>query len=125
MRGQFKSRTYSRLTIPKRQILDSSELKEFADDNFRFNESGGMFSKRVENTAGKGKIARYEQFLLFQLCFQKICIAYTQKPGLVWERLMSELHCLLYWLHAFSIRMLLSHTVSEAQGNLGKRIYFS
>ena len=31
----------------------------------------------VENTVGKGEIARYEQFLLFLQCFQKICIADT------------------------------------------------
>ena len=29
--------------------------------------------KRVENTVGKGEIARYEQFLLFPQCFQKAC----------------------------------------------------
>ena len=34
----------------------------------------------------KEKIARYEQFLLFPQCFQKICTADTEKPGLVWER---------------------------------------
>ena len=28
-------------------------------------------SKWLENTVGKGKIACYEQFLLFPLCFQK------------------------------------------------------
>ena len=27
--------------------------------------------RRVENTVGKGEIARYEQFLLFPQCFQK------------------------------------------------------
>ena len=27
--------------------------------------------QRVENTVGKGEIAHYEQFLLFQQCFQK------------------------------------------------------
>ena len=43
-------------------------------------------SKWVENTIGKGEIARYEQFLLFPKCFQKTCTADTQKPGLVWER---------------------------------------
>ena len=32
-------------------------------------------SKRVENTVGKREIARYEQFLLFPLCFQKTFIA--------------------------------------------------
>ena len=44
---------------------------EFADDNFNFTESGGKFSKQVENTVGKGEIARYEQFLLFLQCFPK------------------------------------------------------
>ena len=29
---------------PKQQILDSSKLKEFADDNFEFDENGGKFS---------------------------------------------------------------------------------
>ena len=29
------------LLFPKRQILDSSKLKEFADDNFEFDENGG------------------------------------------------------------------------------------
>ena len=59
------------------QILDSSKLKEFTDDNFKFDENGRRFSKRVENTVGKGEIARYEQFLLFQQCFQKTYTADT------------------------------------------------
>ena len=54
------------------QILGSSKLKEFADDNFEFDECGRESSKRVENTVGKGEIARYEQFILFPECFQKI-----------------------------------------------------
>ena len=44
--------------ITRLQILDSSELKEFADDNFKFDENGRKLSKRVENTVGKGEIAR-------------------------------------------------------------------
>ena len=59
------------------KILDSSKLKEFADDNSWFDENGGNFSKRLENTVGKGEIARYEQFLLFPQCFQKTCSADT------------------------------------------------
>ena len=51
--------------ITRRQTLDSSKLKEFADDNFRFDENGRKLSKQVENTVGKGEIARYKQFLLF------------------------------------------------------------
>ena len=50
--------------FPKRQILDYSKLKEFAD-NLEFDKRGTIFSKRIENTVGKGEIARYEQFLLF------------------------------------------------------------
>ena len=41
------------LTFPKRQILDSSKLKGFADDNFMFHENGRMFSTTVENTVGR------------------------------------------------------------------------
>ena len=47
--------------IPKRKILDSSKLKQFADDNYKFDENGRKFFKRVENSVGKGEIARYEQ----------------------------------------------------------------
>ena len=55
------------LTLSKQQILESSKLKEFVDDNFRFDENGRKFYKRVQNVVGKGEIARCEQFLLFQL----------------------------------------------------------
>ena len=44
--------------ITKRQILDSSKQKEFADDNFKFDENGRKLSKRVENTVGKGLFPR-------------------------------------------------------------------
>ena len=43
--------------ITRGQILDSSKLKEFADDNFKFDENGRKLSERVENTVGKGEIA--------------------------------------------------------------------
>ena len=55
------------------KILDSSKLKDIADDNFKFDENSRKLSKRVENTVGKGEIARYEQFLLFPQCFHKVC----------------------------------------------------
>ena len=40
---------------------------------------------------GKGKIARFEQFLLFPRCFQKTFTADTKKPGLVWESVKAKL----------------------------------
>ena len=64
------------------QILDSSKLIEFADNNFRLDENGRKFSKRVESSVGKGEIARYEQFLLFLLCFQKTCTKTRKNQGL-------------------------------------------
>ena len=66
-------------------MLDSSKLKEFADDNFKFNENGRKLPKRVENTVGKKEIARYEQFLLFPQCFQKACFPGASKDVIVWE----------------------------------------
>ena len=63
--------------FPKWQILDSSKLKKFADDNFEYDENCREFSKRIEKTVGNGKIAHYEQFLLYPQCFQKSCTADT------------------------------------------------
>ena len=60
--------------LPKGQILDHPKLKEFADDNFEFDENSRFkFSNPVENTVGKRQITRYEQFLLFSQCFHKTC----------------------------------------------------
>ena len=39
------SRSKGFLPFPKRQILDYSKLKEFADDNFKLAENGIKFSK--------------------------------------------------------------------------------
>ena len=59
--------------FPNDKSLDSSKLKKFADDNIKFDKNGGTFLKQVENTLGKGEIARYKQFLLFPQCFQNTC----------------------------------------------------
>ena len=40
--------------FPKRQILYSCKLREFADNHFKSDENGGKFLRRVENTVGKG-----------------------------------------------------------------------
>ena len=65
------------LTLSQTTYLDSSKLKEFADNNFSFDENGKKLSKRVENAVGKGEIARYEQFLLFPQRFPTTCNADT------------------------------------------------
>ena len=73
----MSNKFYGSLPFPKCQIIDSSKLKEFTDNNFKFDENGRELFKWVENTVGKGEIARYEQFLLFPQCFQKTCTADT------------------------------------------------
>ena len=79
------------LPITRRQILDSSKLKEFADDNFKFDENGSNLSKGVENTVEKeGEIAGYEQFLLFPQCFQKASFPEASKGVIVWEWINSS-----------------------------------
>ena len=54
--------------FPKRKILDSSELKDFAGDNFKFDENGKKLSKRVENTVGKDL---YNIHVKTRACFGK------------------------------------------------------
>ena len=61
-------------------------MKQFADDNFKFDESDRKLIKRVENAVGKGEIACYKQFLLFPQRFQKTCTADAEKSVLVRER---------------------------------------
>ena len=49
----------------------------FADDYFKLDANDRKFSVWVENSAGKGEIAHYEQFLLFPQYFQETCTADT------------------------------------------------
>ena len=46
-------------------------MTEFADDNFKFENKGRKFSKKVKNIGEKGEIAPDKQFFVFQQCFQK------------------------------------------------------
>ena len=40
---------------------------------------GIQLSDWVENTVGKGEIARYKQFLLFPQCFRKLSVVNSSK----------------------------------------------
>ena len=55
------------------------QTKRVCRRQFQFYENGRQLSKWVENTVGKGEIPRYEQFLLFPLCFQKACFPGVSK----------------------------------------------
>ena len=71
--------------LPDDKILDWSKLKQSADDDFEFDVNSRKFSKLIENTVGKGKIALYEQFFLFPQCFQKASFPRASKVVIVWE----------------------------------------
>ena len=94
-RNSKPSNTTNRLNpLPDDKISDRSNLKQSADDNFKFDENSRKFSKRVENTVGKGEIAHYEQFLLFPQCFQKSCFPEASKGVIVWEWVNNVSDCI-------------------------------
>ena len=92
-------------------------MKEFADNNFKFDENGKKLSKQVENTVGKGEIALYEQFLLFQQCFQKACFPEASKGVIVWEGVnlkmfsisLKRISSVMPAMHAQKISNLIQH----------------
>ena len=71
--------------------LDSFNLKESADDNFEFDEDGREYFIQVENTAGKGEIARNEQFLLFPSVLKRLILQTHKNQGLFGKGLNTEL----------------------------------
>ena len=71
--------------FPKRQIVDSSKLKEFADDNFEFDENGEKFSKWIENTVWKRKNCSLRATSPFSSVF-KIIILQTHKNKGLFEK---------------------------------------
>ena len=80
--------------FPKQIILDSSILKDLAVDNFRFDENGKKYSKRVENTVGKGEIAR--NFSLSHSVFKRFEVQTRKNQGLFWKGLILSQQALAY-----------------------------
>ena len=63
MRGdREKAKTHMESKSDKLTLSQTTNFRLFqivrADDNFKFDENGRKFFKRVENTVGKGEIAR-------------------------------------------------------------------
>ena len=89
--------------ITRRQILDSSKLKEFADDNFKFDKNGRKLCEWVENIVGKGEIAHYEQFLLFQLFSKGLFHQEHQKVSLCGKGLILSKTSPCFYLPAVQV----------------------
>ena len=60
-------------------ILDFSNSAGNKDIYQKYGQMGIQLSDWVENIVGKGEIARYEQFLLFPQCFQKLSVVDKSK----------------------------------------------
>ena len=65
--GQFKFI----LTLSQMANLDSSKLKDFADDNFKLDKNGEKLSKRVENAVGKRRNCLLPAISPFPTVFSK------------------------------------------------------
>ena len=73
--------------------MDSFKLKEFADDNFKFDENGGKFCKGVENTVENRRNRSLRAISPFPTVFSKdLYCRQVEKKGLVWERVNSLPH---------------------------------
>ena len=75
----------------KRQILDSSKMKRFADNNIEFDENGRKLSKWVENTVGKGEIARMSNFSFSRSVFKRLLLQKHKNQGLFGKGLNKRL----------------------------------
>ena len=67
----FEIVVFESLLITKRQILDSSKLNEFADNNLKLDVNGRKLSKQVENTAGKRRNCLLRAISPFPTVFSK------------------------------------------------------
>ena len=75
----------TQLTHSKTKNFRLFQTERVCRQQFKFDKNGRKLTKWVENTVGKGEIARYEQFLLFPQCFQKTCLPGASKGVIVWE----------------------------------------
>ena len=65
--------------LPHMAILGSTNSAAKKDMMSKFGQMGIQLSNWVENIVGKGEIARYDQFLLFPQCFQKLSVVDSSK----------------------------------------------
>ena len=77
VKGALKVKIEMACSVAMVMKLEFSFKSSLYFDNFEFDENVKKFFKLVENTVGKGEIARYKQFLLFPQCFQKTSSADT------------------------------------------------
>ena len=75
--------------FPKDKILDSSKLKEFADDNFKFDKNGREFSEREKTQWDKEKLLVMSNISLCHRVFRRNVAQTSKNKGLFGRRLKS------------------------------------
>ena len=78
---------YAAQLFPKRHILDASKLKEFADDDFKFDENGRVF-QMVRKHCGKRKNCLFQAISPFPTVFLRR-LDWKIVKFVVWERVKS------------------------------------
>ena len=73
------------LPITRRQILHSSKLKEFADDNFKFDGYGESYPNGQKTLWEKEKLLVTSNFSFSHSVFKKACFPEVLKGVIVWE----------------------------------------
>ena len=76
MVGEYRPRSITVLTFPKQHILDSSKVKQFTGDNFKFDENRKSSLKGQKTLWEKEKLLVMSNFF-FSQCFQKTWTADT------------------------------------------------
>ena len=72
----------------KRQIMDSSKLKDLAEDNSKLDENGRKFSKQVEKTPWeKEKLLVMRNFSFSHGVFKRFILQTRKNQGLFGKRL--------------------------------------
>ena len=75
----------SSLTLSQTTILDPSNLKEFVDDNFKSDENGRTFSKKVEKHYGKGRNCSLRaNFSFSYIVFKRLALQICKKNSVFW-----------------------------------------
>ena len=75
--------TYVNKYLTPFQILDASKLRQFADDNFKFNENGRKSSKGIEITV-------MSNFSFFHSFFKRVILQTRKNQGLFGKGLKNQ-----------------------------------
>ena len=69
--------------LPKQQILDSFNLKEFAEDNFEFDKDCRKFSKRKKTLWEKEKLLATSDFSISHIVLKRLVLQTYKNQGLL------------------------------------------